>query len=259
MCNFEIKYVEAIFIPISERFFLSSHTGLWRLCRYALTPILMTNSTLPQLLTKLIVTNASELAQLKKDIAQEAYIEEYLTNFKVPIANVTAIDNQFRQALFAQWIRNSTDFPKFKAKYKQLITSGAVVGAPLTASSTHPSQATAKTRKNTQFVIANNLTLIREKFGTFPIVAVHLNDTTQSYVIVPRNLQWALFEEWPEKPHVVRVLGKFADDMGLSPIVTNSNGTQVVLRPPDPPYKGNRNSDYVYAKYGKLLIYIFIL
>lgn len=236
----------AIFIPISERFFLSSHTGLWRLCRYALSPILLTNSTLPQLLTKLTATDVNEIGRLKKDIATESYIDEW-RHLNVPIANVTSIDNRFKQALFANWIRESSNFTSIKTRYKTL------------ANPTNASNAAGggKPKKITHYVISNhNLTLIQQLFGLTPI-NVQVNATRRASVIVPRSIQLALFDEWPEKERVVLLLGEFAKDMDLSTTVAMPNGTQLVLRPTDPPAKGHRNSDYNYIKYGTQLANVY--
>lgn len=232
----------AIFIPISERFFLSSHTGLWRLCRYALTPILLTNSTLPQLLSKFVATDINEIGRLKKDIATEAYIDEW-RHLNVPIANVTSIDNRLKQALFANWLRDSYNFTSIKAKYKALAN-------PNNATNTIGA---GKTKKITHYVISNhNLTLVQELFSLTPI-NVQVNATRRAAVIVPRSLQLALFDEWPQKEKIVLLLGQFAKDMDLSTVVAMTNGTQLVFRPPDPTTKGHKNLDYRYTKYGMQL------
>ncbi|XP_031641076.1 uncharacterized protein LOC116352535 isoform X2 [Contarinia nasturtii] len=221
-----------IFIPISERYFLSSHTGLWRLCRYALTPILLTNSTLPQLLTKLIVTDISEISQLKKDIRNESYIKEW-QDLNVPIDNVDRIDNRFKQALFANWILETNDFNNIKTRYKKLANNSSV----------------GKVKNVSRCVIPNhNLTLVKELFGLTPL-NVRVSATRQASVIVPGDLQNALFEEWPQKEKVVLLLGQFAKEMNISANVI-LNGTQLVLQPIDPPpSKRQPSSDYRYVKY----------
>lgn len=227
----------AIFIPISRRFFVSSHTGLWRLCRYAFTPLILANSTLPQILTNLIITNATDIERIKKDIATEAYIDEY-RSLNIPIANVTAIDNRFKQALFANWIRGTAEFAKIKAKYKALAnTSNATTSA-------------SRPKKNSFYEIdSHNVTQIHDKFGVHPI-PVHVSASERAMVLVPRNLQLALFNEWSQKARVVYLLGRFARDMDLTTNILMANGTQLVLRPPNPPAKGHNNADYRYEKYG---------
>lgn len=238
----------AIFIPISGRFFVSSHTGLWRLCRYALTPILLLNSTIPQLLTNLIITNATDIERLKKDIAAEAYIEEYYRMLNVPnVGNVTHIDDRLKQALFAHWVRGTADFVKIKAKYKAL----ANASNPTMGGSGAP-----KPKKTVHFVIASeDLAQIRDKFRVEPIT-VQLNASERATVLVPLNLQSALFDEWKEKKRLVYLLGKFAKDMDLTTNIVQ-NGTQLVLRPPNPPAKGHQNAGYRYEKYGMEQKYTF--
>lgn len=243
----------AIFIPISERFFLSSHTGLWRLCRYALAPILLTNSTLPQLLTKLIVTDGNEIKRLKNEIANQPYIDGW-HNLDVPIANVTSIDNRFKQALFAKWILDSKDFTTIKTRYKTLSNPSNATGS---GGGGGGGGGVVKQKKAQHIDISsNNSALVKELFGLTPI-NVQVNETRRATVFVPENLQLALFEEWPQKAKVVLLLGQFAKDMDLSPIIRAFNGTQLVLRPPDPPSEGQTNTDYRYAKYGMQLILSF--
>lgn len=240
----------AIFIPISERFFLSSHTGLWRLCRYALTPILLTNSTLPQLLTKLIATDANEISRLRKDIAAEPYINDWL-NFTP--TNFTTIDNRLKQALFANWARDTKEFPKIKAKYRTLAANLSHTLDP-PPPPPPPQPPASKEKKITYFVLP--IQNYSDVFGNPPI-QVQLNATKRATVIVPRHLQLALFDEWPEKQQIIYLLGKFAKDMDLPIRVTSKDGAQLVLRPPDPPSKGEQNSDYLYENYGMLFEYRF--
>lgn len=244
-----VETYTAIFIPISERFFLSSHTGLWRLCRYALTPILLTNSTLPQLLTKLIATNASEIAQLKQEIANETDIKHYLQNFNVSLANVTAINNQFKQTMFALWLTDSASgFQVFKRKYIRF-SADATYGSATTG---------AKHKKLVAFHVVDNSMEIANILNIEPI-SVQVNGTTKANVILPKSLQNALYDEWPQQPKVVQLLGKYAKDMNLPVSITFPNDTQLVLRPPDPPAVGKQNSDYFYQKYGKSFEYFFFL
>lgn len=228
----------AIFIPYSERFFLSSRTGLWRVCRYALTPILLTNSTLPQLLTKLIVTNATEIERLKKDIQSEPYIDEWIHS-NISIANLTNIDNRFKQALFANWIRESNDFHNFKQKYRTLAFPSNASGV-------------GKMKKSEPHVIhVVDLEPGQEIFG-HATISVQVNGTIQANVIVPTALQTALFDEWPRKQNVFRLLGEFAKALNLSTNVLTPNGAKIVLQPPEPPSKGYQNADYQYIKYGMI-------
>lgn len=199
----------------------------------------MTNSTLPQLLTKLIVTDGNEINRLKNDIANQPYIKEW-RNLSVPITNMTSIDNRFKQALFANWILETKDFTTIKTKYKMLAN----------LSNTTNTAGGGKQKKVTHFeLVSHNLTMVKELFGLTPI-NVQVNATRRATVFVPRNLQLALFDEWSQKEYVVSLLGQFAKDMDLSPNIKMTNGTQLVLRPPDPPTKGQTNSDYRYAKYG---------
>lgn len=207
-----------------------------------MTPILLLNSTIPQLLTNLIITNATEFERLKKDIATEAYIDEYQL-LNVSIADVSAIDNRFRQALFANWIRGTADFVKIKAKYKALANASNATGTAAGGSST-------RSKKNNLYVIpSENLAQINLAFGLNPIT-VQLNGSEHATVLVPRSLESALFNEWPQKQRVVYLLGKFAKDMDLTTDIVMGNGSKLVLQPPNPPTKGHQNAGYRYEKYG---------
>lgn len=201
----------------------------------------MTNSTLPQLISRLVETNPSELDRLKKDIADDAYIEAYLHESNGSIA---AIDNRFKRALFANWVLNTTELPRLRRTYKSL--------APAIANTTLAAAAKAGSKiKSTQFVITNDLAEIRETFGVSPI-SVRLNASAWTKVIVPKHLQMALFDEWPAKPNVVRVVGQFAKYMDLPMIVSNANGTRLAIQYPVPDATGARKGDYRFDKYGEL-------
>lgn len=243
ICQYVRVHV-AIFIPFSERFFLSSRTGLWRVCRYALTPILL-NSSLPQLLTKVIATNATEIARLKKDIKSEPYIDEWIHS-NILFSNLTSIDNRFKQALFANWIRETNDFHYFKLKYR------ALAFPPNTSQSSFAS----KTKKITPHVMhVYDLQPGQDIFG-HTAIKVRVNSTVQAnlFIFVPKTLQFALFDEWSQKHNVVYLLGEFAKALDLSPNVMLPNGSQLALQPPEPPSKGHHNADYRYVKYGRIFI-----
>lgn len=205
--------------------------------------MLLTNSTLPQLITKFVATNTTEINRLKKDIADDDYIDDYINESTGPIGHIQANDNHFRHALFAHWIRDTVDFPKLKATYKA--HAPALVNTTVTAAAKQNSKI-----KSIHYVITNDVTLIRDTFGVTPFTA-RLSGSQRVNVIVPKHLQAALFDEWTQKPNVVRVLGRFARDMDLPLIVTNANGTRLAIWYPDPPVIGYRNDDYRYEKYGE--------
>lgn len=183
---------------------------------------------------------------MQKDIADEDYIDGYIRELTGPIGHVQTNDNHFRHALFAHWIRNTSDFPKLKAKYKTLVP--ALPNTTVAAATKQNSKI-----KSTHYVITNDVALIREMFGVTPF-AVRLSGGQRANVIVPKHLQAALFDEWTQKANVVRVLGRFAREMELPLIVANANGTRLAIRYPDPPAIGNRNDDYRYQKYGELFL-----
>lgn len=216
--------------------------GLWRLCRYAITPVLQENSTLPRTLATFNTTNPKLIVDLKKDIAHEAYIEKFLNNINVPIDNLTKIDDKFKETLFAQWIRNSVEFPNWKSKYNNLRLH----------ETGHIKSITSRMKRNETILIiphSHNHTVITQTTGISPST-VQLNGHTL-HIYLPINLQAALFSNWEEHPKVIWVLNKFAQDMDILVTITNVNGTRIVLQPPEPPNKGKKNKDYFYKSYGK--------
>lgn len=195
-------------------------------------------------MTKLIATNVSEIGQLKQEIANEVYIKQYLQNFNGSFANVTPIDNQYKQTMFALWLTESAGFHGFKRKYIKSITDG-----------TYSSATTgAKHKKATVFHVVDNTNDIANILNIEPI-SVQVNKTTKANVLVPKSLQNALYDEWSQQAKVVHLLGKYAKDMNLPVSIIFPNDTQLVLRPPNPPAVGYRNSDYFYQKYGKSFEY----
>lgn len=182
--------------------------------------------------------------RLKKDIADDDYIDEYIKEFNTTLSQVHTVDNHFKHALFGHWVRETAEFPKFRAKYKSL--APAVMNATMAAAAKQNSKL-----KTTHYVITDDLAVIRDTFGVTPF-SVRLNATARANVILPTHLKTALFDEWNNKSNVVRLLGKFARDMDLPLIVTNASGTRLAIKYPDPPVHATQNADYRYEKYGKL-------
>lgn len=232
-------FFSGIFVPVSGRYFLSSHTGLWRLCRYALTPILLSNSSLPVSLTSLISLNASVISLAKNRIVRQSFVNDSLRN-NVLVDAVTTIDNPFKERLFAEWITESTEFPKFKSKFKSLRPSE---NSPKTAKTNSPSDVLIPyTHDSIELYLKSSVDTIAQQ------------NNAKIDVIVPEALRLALFDGWQRNPDIPVVLGEFAKDMEISISLTSLNGTRLILQPPEPP-KGSvkTKGDFFYKKFGSFL------
>lgn len=240
---FPLNLFAGIFVPESGRYFLTSYTGLWRLCRYALTPVLLGNATLPVLLETLVLTNKSRIQTIREEIGAEPYISEFQRNLNGSIEKITKIDNQFKESLFAEWIRNSTNFPKLKAKYKELRPNDT---------NAVPKPSTSKTKTSEFKTIPYNMTDIEETLHGSQYTIVKRNRTAD--LLMPDNLQRALFDGWEQRPNIILVLGEFAKSLDMSATLTTANGSRIILQPPVPPNKKIlSNGEFSYKKYGKRL------
>lgn len=232
-----------IFVPESGRYFLTSYTGLWRLCRYALTPVLLGNATLPVLLETLVLTNKSRIQTIKQEIGSEPYITQFQRTFNGSFEKITKIDNQFKEGLFAEWILNTPDFPKLKSKYKELRPHEM---------NTVLKPTRTKTKTSEFKIIPYNMTAIEETLHGSQYTIVKRNRTAD--LLMPDNLRRALFDGWEQKPNIILVLGDFAKSLDMSATLTTANGSRIILQPPVPPNKKQLpNGEFSYKKYGKRL------
>lgn len=110
-----------IFIPETRRYYLTSHSGLWRLCRYSLVPAVLANSTAARNFTTLSVTNLTLANQLRVRESSATYVADAIDSIELPDP-IVEIDNQLRRALFAYWVRDNggAEFRRLKATYKRL-------------------------------------------------------------------------------------------------------------------------------------------
>ena len=226
-----------IYIPATRRYFKSSHTGLWRMCRYALIPTLLANSTfVTRNFTTIALTNSSQINSLKNQTAQEEYIGDFLNAVNDLPDPVTEIDNTFRQALYAQWITNSSHFSRLKNIYKTISDAEQLQNGS----------------NDVKYILIDptNATEIKRNLGA-AIATVSINGTDHNY-IVPAGLKSALFDNWEEKPNVLYLLWAFARDMNISIESSISGSYKAVLQPPKPPRKGMIHGGYEYKPFGRL-------
>lgn len=250
----------AIYVPLTKRYFLLSHTGLWRVCRYTIIPEPITDEALPRNFTDLSLTNQTAIDNLKRKIAREEYIEEFLSELEEPVDAITTIDEAFKRALFANWIRNTSEFPLFKARYKGILESDTLSQQSNLLAERAAAALTSPTLLESQTNGAKTITPATT--STDPAVALTANETiggalsevhyngTFIKIIVPEALRNALFTYWEEKPNVLSLLLSYANDMDIPLTMTSANGKKLVIRPPPPPKDGKSHGHFKYTPHG---------
>lgn len=243
-----------IFIPETRRYYLTSHSGLWRICRFSLVPTVLANSTAARNFTTLALTNASHIIELKKTESFSPYILDTLTDIQLsddPIEQ--QLDNDFRKMLFARWVRSDTnEFGQLKETYKRLVTVQEQQQQQHQQLTQH--QISVAASKGHLILDPTNVAAINETIGA-ALSTIDFNGTYIN-VIVPEGLRNALFADWEEKTNVLLLLGAFAKDMDIPNSMTNSNGTRYIIQPPPPPKKGRIANGYEYKTFRKYL-YIY--
>lgn len=211
-----------IFITETRRYFLSSHSGLWKICRYTVTPVAL-GSHITRNFTTLGYSNPVKVSEYKKRIISNSdYIADFMAN-DWPQSNITELDNSFRQQLFASWVSNDMNrFEALKAIHKNILTNNPNIGSPTKAG----------VPGERKMVNPSNISLI-EMYGGV-LTPVKINATTSLNVIIPDGLRYVLFEGWEEKPDIEKLLWQFSKDMNISAYVVTPNGTEVIFKPPRP-------------------------
>lgn len=210
-----------IFITETRRYFLSSHSGLWKICRYTITPTAL-GSHITRNFTTLGYSNPLRVSELKKKIGGMDYITEFLDN-DWPQSNITELDDSFRQQLFGSWVVNDVHrFQSLKAIHKNVVSINPSIGTLTKA---------GHTGSERKMVNPSNTTLI-EMYGGV-LTPVKVNGTSLN-VIIPDGLRYVLFEGWEEKPDIEKLLWQFSKDMNISAYVVTPNGTEVIFKPPRP-------------------------
>lgn len=198
---------------------------------------------MPIPLTSFITYNASKIASLKKEIAEEPFVSNFANSFNGSLYNTT-IDENFKKKLFAEWIQNSPTFSDYRKKYKALVPN--INGKAAKSSEDKIIPFTTETINN---LLSNSLETIAQQTGP------------DKQVIVPESLRRALFDGWQKYYKIPYVLGDFVKSMDLSIAFTTNDGARVVLQPPEPPIKKRKDQimgDFSYKKFGSKLSHIHL-
>lgn len=241
-------------MPETRRYYLTSHAGLWRLCRYSLVPTVLANSTqLARNFTTLSTINLTAAHQLRQREATADYVLEAASlDLPAPIAD---IDNTVKRALFAHWVRNpeGAEFRRLRAAYREVSAREAAAAALLAAQQqigATTSRATAVRHQQQQMLDPTDVQAIGETLGA-AMSPVPVNGTMIN-VIVPLALRRALFDEWERQPRVLLLLFAFARDMELPVWMVSETGTvRYIIQPPMPPKRGRVANGYEYKRFGE--------
>lgn len=199
----------------------------------------MSNTTIPIPLTSFILLNATKIASVKDEISKESFVSNFANTFNGTADNATAINDQFKAKMFAEWIRNSPTFSSYRRKYKSLQQNN----------NSRPSNTKPADDKVIPFAAETINNLLSNSIET-----VAQQNGPDKQVIVPEVLRRALFDGWQKNWKVPLVLGDFAKSMDLSLAFTMPNGTRVILQPPEPPHKKRKEQvkgEFIYKKFGK--------
>lgn len=149
-----------------------------RNCRYALVPQPVALSVVRNF-TSLAVP-LDDLPKFKSHLKQQDYVKDFMKVDLPDLKTVEAIDDSFRQLLFAQWIMNdnSQKFSDLKTKFQNL------TGKPQF--------------KRKESLDPTDYELVKATVGSL-ITDIEFNKTNSIHVLVPQNLRLALFEGWEEK------------------------------------------------------------
>lgn len=248
--NHSIPIQPGIFIPETRRYYLTSHAGLWKICRYSLVPTVLANSTAARNFTTLSLTNLTQVNALKQRESTAQYVRDAAElEFEQPI---TEIDNNFRRAIFAHWVRNNQErFVQLKSAFKnsEALELAHQQQQQLNATTGGKTQPSAG---HNQMLDPTDVVAIRATIGG-ALSTIHVNNSYIN-VIVPEGLRKALFVDWEEQPNVLLLLFGFARDMEIPIYMINSNGTRYIIQPPPPPKRGKVGNGYEYKKFGRCIV-----
>ena len=121
------------------------------------------------------------MSKYKNQLRHEDYVKDFSKIVLPDLKTIEALDESFRQHLFAQWVLGNDDAPRFtelKAKFHDL------TGKP---------QA-----KRKESLDPTNYEQVKISIPNL-ITDVEVNKTHELHVVVPEHLRQALFDGWEEK------------------------------------------------------------
>lgn len=240
-----ISHFPGIFVPETRRFFLSSHSGIWKVCRYGITPIVMGNiTTIARNFSMISALNPARIEAYKRNVSQSEYIQEFLKDDTEEMQNSTEINETLRKVLFATWVTNDDDFATYRDTFQERAPPAPYVRAQPKV------REDGTTEEPTVTVNPTNIQAVKAIVGgsLVPIVL----DNTQINVLLPERLNNVLFEGWEQKPNIVYLLGAYARALDISPSIISPEGKDVLIRPPQPLKKSKHVANgYEYRPFRK--------
>uniref|UniRef100_A0A1A9ZNI3 Uncharacterized protein n=1 Tax=Glossina pallidipes TaxID=7398 RepID=A0A1A9ZNI3_GLOPL len=223
-----------IFIPETRRFFMSSHSGLWRFCRFTVTPNALPSANVVRNFTSIAYQNPSTLHEAKMNCSKLDFIEEFSSLIvDKPLVNFT---EAARKRMFAHWVRNEEpEFQTLKNAFQSIVLSTTEARNDLDPIEAKPIPIDPLDIRSIQGL---------RVFGA--ALQKVLVNSTHYYFVIPETAQAAIFEGWNEKRFVPKLFWPFARDLGLPAFVLNDDRVILQLVPPKPPKKGRQANGYDY-------------
>lgn len=227
-----------IFIPESRRFFMSSHSGLWRHCRNTIVPNALSNAQVVRNFSSMSYTSQSNINDAKRNLSHTEFIRQFAQERLDGSENFTEIA---RRRMFAHWARGEEDdFQHFRNAFHKLVMNTEANQREYNATGHKPIPINP---------LEVNEIIERKTFGS-ALQRVKYNDMW-SYYVIPEMAQQAIFSNWTDYPWVVRLLGTYIRDVGIPAYVLNPERVILILVPPLPPKKGHQTKFYSYIPYRK--------
>ncbi|XP_070490979.1 uncharacterized protein [Chironomus tepperi] len=204
---------DGIFVESHRRYFKSSHTGIWRHCRYWIQPQIVSSSVVRNFTT--FSTSYDGLKDAKAAIENEEFFKT-LQNVDLPdIANITENSEEFRKHLFAEWFdKDKSDFAEMKSKFQSFHKKQKVMNVIYLNPGAHE-------------IVKKRLEGL-----VFPL---QFNKTDTMYVVIPEMLKDALFEGWNDHGmKMLKLLYHYANSLEINPTIQIGDN-RFVFQPPFPP------------------------
>lgn len=150
-----------------------------RNCRYALVPQPVATSVVRNFTS--LALPLEDLPKVKAQLRQEDFIKDFSKVVLPDLKTIEAVDESFRQHLFAQWTLkndNSARFSELRERFHELTGK--------------PHAVKKESLDPTDYEqVKNSISRL--------ITDVEVNKTHELHVVVPHNLRQALFDGWEEK------------------------------------------------------------
>ncbi|XP_034142352.1 uncharacterized protein LOC117592576 isoform X1 [Drosophila guanche] len=224
---------KGIFIPESRRFFMSSHSGLWRHCRNTIVPNALSNAQVVRNFSSMSYTSQININDAKRNLSHMEFIRDFAQE---KLNDSDSFTESARRRMFAHWARGEEEeFQTFRSAFRKLVMS--------TEDNQRQFNATAIKPIPIDPLDVNGI-IARQTFGS-ALQRVKYNNTW-SYYVIPEVAQEAIFSNWTDYPLVVRLLATYIRDINIPAFVLNDERVILILVPPLPPKRGGHTAFYSY-------------